>query len=414
MTPLLQNILETLFWMLMAAVLLAAALVMLGWVTTPVLGLAACMLVLVLLPLLLRLSMTIRARRAAAVLGYIEQAVRLNLPLPRMLEAAERGEDAVTAYRLQQFRQRLEDGYSIGVALLAAVPEVGDRSAAFLTAGERIGQLPRAVERALAVQRAPLQEDAQSAGFLRAYPVVMFAAIMSTLTVFSIYVLPKFATIFRDFGVKLPPLTRAVMGTAREFQVVLLAATAVFLLAWAGRVLRRTLGAPETSPALRPLRDRVLWAIPISHRLVRDRGLADAFDLIHQAITQGLPADRAIAEASNLRVNTVLRRQLALWAEQVRAGLVLHEAARAVGMPHAVAELLAPLRSSEGAASVFGFLARYYATRFSRTEALARAAAVPAMVFFFAIIVALVVISLIAPLASLINSTSAYTSGVHL
>src|SRR4051812_30851173 len=65
---------------------------------SPVLG-------IILLPLGARVMETVRRRRGAIVLTYIEQAVRLNLPLPRMLYAAERSEKGKLSMRLRQVRE---------------------------------------------------------------------------------------------------------------------------------------------------------------------------------------------------------------------------------------------------------------------------------------------------------------------
>src|SRR3954462_2218545 len=120
----LTHILLGLSWMIAFGALVALAAVSVGILTTPVLGYLAALAVLVLLPLITQIVTLIRRRRAAAVLSYVEQAVRLNLPLPRMLNAAQRSEHGRLASRLGEFRKRLEDAYPLGAALQTTIPEI--------------------------------------------------------------------------------------------------------------------------------------------------------------------------------------------------------------------------------------------------------------------------------------------------
>ena len=103
----LKFILEVLFWIVAAAALLFAGALLIGLGLAPVLAFLGIAGVLLALPLGFRVLTTGRQRRSAFLISYLEQAVRLNLPLPRMLWAAQRSESGKMGYRLAQFRQRL-------------------------------------------------------------------------------------------------------------------------------------------------------------------------------------------------------------------------------------------------------------------------------------------------------------------
>ncbi len=64
--------------------------------------------------------------------------------------------------------------------------------------------------------------------------------------------------------------------------------------------------------------------------------------------------------------------------------------------------MMATGQAAAGDAEVFRFLGRYYRSRFSRLKILARGAAVPAVVIFFGVIVAIVMLGLFLPLIVLI------------
>jgi type II secretory pathway component PulF len=161
-------------------------------------------------------------------------------------------------------------------------------------------------------------------------------------------------------------------------------------------------------------RDRAFWWLPILHGLERDRGLADAFDLLDEALAIATPIDRAFAEAAGLRVNVVLRRRLERWAVAVASGMSLGDGARVASMPPLVTGMLTNVSATASAADVFGFLARYYRTRFSRTAALIEGAMVPVVVLIFGFFVACVALAMFMPLITLIQNLSATSAGWRL
>jgi type II secretory pathway component PulF len=399
-------ILEMLFWMLAAGVLLFGIGVAVGIVIAPALGYIAAILMLGTLPLIVRVVQTLRRRRANAAIAYLEQAVRLNLPLARMLYAAQRGERGMLGMRLAALRQLLEDGYPIGAALEVAVPEVGEREAALIEASERIGRLPQALHAIVAEQSADAaRRQANDITFYRTYPFVMAVMISSVLAMVMIFVMPKFETIFRDFGTQLPQITVYTLDVARVAGPLVLAGVAAAVLVWTGLSLWQMFRPVRfTTIVGRGVRDRVAWATPVAHGVARDRGLADAFGLIAGALDNGAPIERAFVEAANLDINRVLQERFERWAQAMMAGASLADAARAAPMPPLVVGMLASAHGPDAARDVFRFLARYYHTRYSRTAALAHGAAVPVVVFFFAILVTCVALALFMPLVTLIDT----------
>src|SRR4051812_16695211 len=110
-------ILEVLFWSIAAGAVMFGAGVVMGVVFAPVVGYIAAIAIIGLLPIAVKLATVIRRRRAAMALQYLEQAVRLNLPLPRMIRAAQQSESGALALRLAQLRQLVEEGYPLSAAL---------------------------------------------------------------------------------------------------------------------------------------------------------------------------------------------------------------------------------------------------------------------------------------------------------
>ena len=412
----LKLILETLFWCVAAAAAMLVAALVVGFAFKPVMGYIAALAVVALLPLILRMARLVRSRRATILLTYLDQAVRLNLPLPRMLAAAATSEKGVMALRLMHVRTLIEEGAPLGAALEAAVPELPRRDASIIAGAERIGRLRGGLERCLRERQLELRKSSMDDQvFYRAYPLVMIVVLSSVIGVFSVFVMPKFEQIFKDFGVKLPGMTITVLELARTVGPLLVFLAIVAVLLASALSLWHAIHPVRAGMLVsRGVRDRVFWWLPILHGLERDRGLADAFDLLAEALAVATPIDRAFAEAAGLRVNVVLRRRLERWAAAVASGMSVGDGARVASMPPLVTGMLTNVSATASAADVFGFLARYYRTRFSRTAALVEGAMVPVVVLVFGFFVACVALAMFMPLITLIQNLSGTSAGWRL
>jgi type II secretory pathway component PulF len=202
-----------------------------------------------------------------------------------------------------------------------------------------------------------------------------------------------------------------VIEVSRDLGPVLLLLTCVAVFYLAGGALWDMAHARGGAPTvLGSVRDRVLWTLPVSHGLARDRGLSDVCETVAEALHVGTPADRALAEASRIQTNAVLRRRVAQWADAANEGRTLAEAARIAGIPAIVPGMLGSARGTDEAADVFDFLARYYGSRYSATAAMLQASVIPITVFIFAFLVASVALALFMPIIHLLDATMVKTS----
>jgi type IV pilus assembly protein PilC len=309
----------------------------------------------------------------------------------------------------------VEEGYPLWTAVEGALPEVSDRDVSVIAAAEHIGRLPQALRRLVRdQQRAVAAENDRSSadiGFLRTYPLVMIASIGSAVSLFAIFVLPKYEQIMKDMGIKMPPITWMTVSVLSDAGMPLALAIIILVLIASGRSLEQLIhsGARPRRPFFRRIRDYLAWMTPFLHGMERDKGLADAFDVIADGLSAGAPLNRAVAEATTLRVNDVLAGRLRQWWEQgLEAGLSASDAARNAGLPLFVSGMLAQMGMTASAEDLFRFLARYYRSRFSRTATALQAAAVPVMVIGFGILVALVALSVFMPMVSMIQSLSGH------
>ncbi|MEX0745886.1 MAG: type II secretion system F family protein [Phycisphaeraceae bacterium] len=360
------------------------------------------------LMLLLVLAFTarrMRQRRATVIVAQLEQAVRLNLPLPPMLAAAASGESWLARTRLLRLRTEIEQGTPVGEAVAVATPELSSRAVSLIAAAEEVGQLPAALARLVSEQRRSRRAESGNGAFTSAYSIFMLVSLTLMLGLISAFILPNFVEIFEDFDVRLPWMTQWMIDWLPIIGVLLLPLSALLGLTAAGRATWSMFSTPShVPPPWTPVTDVVVWMTPGAHALVRDRGLADAFHLAADALRAGVPLHEALAQASALRVNGVLRRRLHRVACEVEAGRELGDAARQAGLPALVVGMLGAAHGE--LVRTFDFLARYYQHRFSRLAELARATAVPVVVLAAALAVGWVVLAMFLPLVALIDGTT--------
>ena len=391
-------------WRMLTAIFIAGLVAAIWFTLSPVLAIFSPVLVIVFFPELAGMTSRLRQQRVTMVLSYVEQAVRLNLPLPRMLDAAQRSEEKVTAKRLRRLRDLLEDGAPLAMALPMAVPEIPGRVASLIGAAERVGQLPQALDRLVGENR-QTPEEAEGGTFARWYPLLMTLVMMLLVTLIMVFVMPRIEYIFHGFGMRLPRATRLLTGIYRD---VLdgdahwgLIAVVLFVLTVLGGMFER-IWTPPADPPPRGWIDRIAWSLPLLHGALRDRGMADACYTTAAGLRGGRPLERAVSEASRVRMNGVLRNRWLMWQGALAAGQPADQAARSVKLPPLFCGMLGPGRGTDLPAAM-EFLASYYNSRFSRGLELLRGAAIPLMVLFFAGIVLFMAAGMYLPLIEMID-----------
>jgi len=398
----LKNIAGMLFWLAAAAGAIGLVGLLLGWSVEPSLAVISPFVVIILAVVLSQMTRNIRRRRHLFALSYVEQAVRLNLPLDRFLDSAARSETGALAERLRHLRAVLEGGAAVSSAMERAIPETPPRTIQLTAAAERLGRLPLTLSRLVAEGEMNLPWRTRPT-FVGAYLLMMLAAIGGITNLIWIFVLPKFKAIFRDFGTPMPRLTTFVLEFAPQLTGVMGAVLLLAVLAFCARKIWETLHLGQSSA--QTVTQMRLWIcdhLPIVGAIVRYRSLGDVCQLLADAVEIGHPAHVALEEASHLMLAPSIHRAVSRWERAASAGLPLAQAARRAGMPDLLAGMLA--NSPGNPADALQFLSRYYSSRFSRTVLLLRGAALPAIVLFVAVLVAMVTLALFLPVVALIQS----------
>ena len=345
-----------------------------------------------------------RRKEAMVVLVYLEQAVRQNLPLPGMLAAAQRSEKGPLRMRLGRFREALEGGKPLEMALSRTVSGVPRRVLGLVESGERMGRLPQILARVVrpeltAEERQPLQSI-----YLRWYPLAMLFVLTTVSTGMMVFVIPKFKDILNSFHVPMPPVTRHVIEVYQLLAIPVALIAAVTLVIFCGRMMGEVIRIPgQQFEMWQWLTDRLAWATPMWRGVVRSRGLADVCYVMADAMDVGQPLDLALSEAAQAASNVVLRKRMERWSRNVTGGMSLSDAAKHAKLPALAVNLLATAHGPDGAKNVFRFLGRYYDSRQSVAAAVLQGAAVPAVAGGFGLIAASIALAMFMPLVELIN-----------
>ena len=395
-------------WSVLSLVLLLLLAYLIGGILFPLIG-AGVFGLLLLVAVVGTMWEIAERHRSITVLAYLEQAVRLNLPLPAMLRAAEKSERGRTARVLSRLRVRLEQGETLRDSLAAALPSMPGRKLGLIGSAERCGRLPQMFQRLVRPRGPWIENRFGSTLYLRWYPLILVVVTIGIVSAVNVFVIPKLAEIFTDFRLELPSSTKLLITLWHDLAIplgliaggVMIAYGVIVLLSFAPRIISRD--------PLRGLTDTLAWNVPGMAGAARGRALADTYHLLADAIEIGRPLEWALTEASRSGTNRVLAERFAVWADHTRAGMPAIEGARRADMPSLLVGLL---RSGGGSAlpELLRFLARYYESRFARSRILIQALMVPAISIGMGLVVAAIVYSLFMPLIQLADSL-AVTSG---
>ncbi len=398
-------------WAAVAWLVLVLPLVLVAFLFGPLLGFPGLVFMVLFLALMGVAARSVRLRRANSVLGYLDQAVRLNQPLDRLLAAAARSERGRLRTRLEDLCLAVQGGMSLADAVSAAVPEMPGRAVGQIACAESTGQLGPCLRRLLREGKRASGERSDDRAFAAWYPPLVLTAVAAMVGLLATFVLPKYMQIFHDFRAPLPLVTRwfAEWG---EWSVYVGLLMLVGVLIAVGLQLRSAMRGEGPSWLVRGMTDRVLWGLPYFGRPHRDQSAADLSDALADALGQGFPLDVAAERAKHLDLSSVLRRRAALWFGAMRQGMDPVEAARRYRLPRLMTGLLATAPPGEATVAALRFAGRFYAGRAAARRGTMAAAYVPLVTLFLGVVVGTVALALFLPIRDLIERVAPYKGGL--
>jgi type IV pilus assembly protein PilC len=136
------------------------------------------------------------------------------------------------------------------------------------------------------------------------YPGIVFAMSIVTVVVLTVFVLPRFATLFKSLNAKLPLPTRILLGLAHDVTAYWYGIAGMAALVVAGFVVARR------SKKAKAVVDRVLLRLPIAGDLMRHAILERVCRILAAMIRAGVSLPEAMSVTANATNNEVYRRGL--------------------------------------------------------------------------------------------------------
>lgn len=352
----------------------------------------------------------VRQRSFVMVLEYLDQTIRLNLPLPVMLKAAGMGERGWLGSTLRNIGRDIEAGRSVEDSINEHYEHIPLRASTALGIAERTGTFGKTLPWLIKTEKQRFVSQSIRRGISNGYLIVLLGATLLMMLFVSVVIMPRFDRIFEDFNATQPGVTMYVVwvsdwiwGKAYPYQVI--PGLIWLILAFVFCMLLRL-------PTVQRLVKRGLYHLPVIGSVFENRQLADVNFMIAQAIDAGLPLHAAIEESRHLDVTPGLRNKLWSWMTKLESGVPVSKAAAESNLPAVMVNLLAGDSHTTGYRDTFEFLSSYYASKFSRVWLMFQSVTGPLMVVLLGGVVGLMAYALFEPLIALIWQTTK-TSGTY-
>jgi type II secretory pathway component PulF len=237
----------------------------------------------------------------------VEELISLNQEIAGMARAGLPLDQGLTALaqdmkrgRLRDVTQQLGDDLKAGKTLPQALMQQKGRLpsyyAALLEAGIRSGRLAEVLG-SLTMYSRSVADLRSSLMVALLYPAIILVLGLTLLGIVASVILPEFADVFRNFRLRLPLLTEALLTVGRHpFLILVLPAGIIVGLVVGLRWVIRS------SPTGRVRWARFIYALPIFGSLIRSARLAAFVELLGILVDRSIPLPEALrlsAEASS-------------------------------------------------------------------------------------------------------------------
>lgn len=295
---------------------------------------------------------------------------------------------------------RVERGETLAGAMAAHPEAFSAMYGSMVEAGERSGTLGEILEE-LAVYLEKVDTNKAKVRAALTYPLfVLFVTLVGT-AVLVVQVAPTMTKIYGDFGQKLPPMTRSLLGVAgavRSHSILLLA----MLIALAGGLVLWS-----RTRAGRLAIDSLLLKLPVlgtvARKMVMSR-FARTFGILTRS---GLPLLDGLALVQGASGNAAVARAIALARDRIAAGQGITSAFRSTGrFPEMVLQLMSTGEESGHLEAMMLKASDFYDRQVEASMQSLTSLIEPAMIVLVGGVVGVVVISMFLPIFSLGNAVS--------
>ena len=298
---------------------------------------------------------------------------------------------------LSAIRQSVEQGTTFS----DAVERHGDIFPDIFIRLVRIGEETGSFDKSLADIAEHLQrmEDLSSA-IKRAllYPTFAIVTTLGALVFWMVFVLPKIITTIKGMGVKLPLITRILMGTSELMQRYWLYTPLVVML------LLVLFKAYTRSEKGRLQVDRLKLSLPIYKLVEYNRLLALFAEQMRILIVAGLTVDRTLGILGSVMKNEVFRRAIVAVREDITYGSTISDAMRKHPVfPPLTMRMVGIGETSGTLDDQFAFLARQYLKKLDDISDKLGKIIEPVVIGLIGLLFAIIILGLMLPVYELVS-----------
>jgi type II secretory pathway component PulF len=249
------------------------------------------------------------------VTNQIAAIVQVNASLPDGFDAATA--DA-PSYPLKRLFAVMADDLDSGLSLYQSMARRDRFFPRFyvdlVRAGEETGRLAESMDAVRDIIRRTWDLRTR-AGQYMAYIGTVWLALIFMSSFITLYLVPSFVDIMKDFAAAQPPALVAVRAIGPLGPLWVILAFALLVLLW--RCFRYALDKSET---LAGIWGRLMLRVPLVRETVAKRNLAHAAFTVSRFLRARVPLDEALDTTAELALNPVYRRALLRVSDRVRAG----------------------------------------------------------------------------------------------
>lgn len=313
---------------------------------------------------------------------------------------AKQTQNAKVRVVLERVHLQLQEGRSFSAALAEQVHVFGEAFVASVAAGEASGNLTDVLMRLKDLLRNDVRMRSTIRGTLM-YPIILTVVAITVVAAMVLFVLPQFATVFRNMGRPAPFLTQLLLDTG-EFLRGWIWLLGFLFCASAFGIVRFW-----SSPPLQRLRDRILLNTHGLRNGVRALLTGRVFRLIGTMLISGVPFLDSI-RLCRRAVGNIYYRDLfdRIEAEVLAGKSIAPILASSTCIPGGAAEMIATAERTGNLGMVMEMVGEFYEDEGERRVRDLVRLLEPAIIVVMGAIVAVIVAAVMLPLFDLSSSSS--------
>ncbi len=343
-----------------------------------------------------RLKMS--SRELLLFTGELSDLLASGMKLSNALNAlSHRRTNSTTDEIVKTVRDEIIQGKSLSDALALFKETFPPLYISLIRSGEVGGNQPEVLQQ-IVKHYERLQEVKEKVVMALVYPCIVMVVGIGTLIFAMVFVIPKFADMFKELGSTLPLMTRILMAISTGLvQYGWLMAIVVVIL---GLLFKRYL---NTEPG------RVWWhGLQLKIPMVRDIIMANSFTqfarTLGMLISNGVPVLDALTIGERTVQNLVIAREIRNAKDRVTDGTTISgPLAAGKVFPPMLTDMLAIGEETGDMSGALAHIARRYEAQLDRSVKIFTTVLEPIMMVIMAVIVGFVVISILLAVFSLTN-----------